>query len=135
MSIYYWLLDLYLVHVLRRELHGEAYRKFTYMCVVVSLSEHIFVRGLLKRRIYSLIGGERTLFEYIYNTMQSHGYTVWERQLGYFNCSNTQRHLMHIVFWELAIKHLSERKQGPVKFNPQDLGIYKTRPVIGEQHA
>lgn len=134
MSVYYWLLDLYLIHLLRRELHGEAYRKCTYMCPVISSSKYTFIRGLLKRRIRSLIDGERTLFEYIYRTMKSHDYTVRDRHFGYFNCSNIHRHQIHIVFWELAIRHLIERRQGPVKFNPQDLGIYRI-PVLEKQHA
>lgn len=134
MSFYYWLLDRYLVRVLRRELYGEAYKDSGYMCVVIIKARSLFFNKALKKRLNSLINGNHTLYVYIIRTMEDYGYTVKERRSGYLDLTQSQRHLIHTVFWERAITHLIERKQGPVKFNPQDLGIYKTL-ALEKQHA
>lgn len=133
MSVHRWL-DLYLVRVLRHELHGKVYKKCGYMCITIDHARFMWFNKLLKRRVFQLIDCNLTLAEYIVSTMEDYGYTLIDRQVGYFNLTQSQKHLTHILFWERTITHLIERKQGLVKFNPQDLGIYKTL-TPEKQHA
>lgn len=134
MSVFHRWLDRYLARLLRRELHGKIYKSCAYMCITIDHARFRWFNKLLRRRVFQLIDCNLTLAEYIVNTMEDYGYTLIDRQAGYFNLTQSQRHLIHIVFWERAITHLTERKQGPVKFNPQDLGIYKAL-ALEKQHA
>lgn len=134
MNIYYWWLDRYLVRLLRRELHGKVYKACTYMCVAIDRDRFSWFNMLLKRRVFQLIGCNFTLSEYIITVMEECGYTLIDRRVGYIYLTQSQKHLIHILFWEIAIVHLIERKRGPVKFSPQDLGIYRVH-VMEKQHA
>lgn len=116
------------VHQINRAMYHNQYKTEYFLCTVINNTCFPPTRTYMRRRVRALIGGNSTLRQHIWDTMLQHGYT--RNETAAFCCQSwAVRRPYHILFWEKAKQWIIDGKEGPVQFNPKDLGIYKKVPM------
>lgn len=120
------LIQLIMINRINAAMYHRDYENIRFLCMVITNFKWFSpFAPLACKYISGLINRHVTLSQYIRVTMEEYGYPTHD-VFKYLSMPWAERRRIHVCFWELTKRHIESGKSGPVLFNPQDIGIYKS---------